>query len=51
MELPDPDLLVIGRFARLVGLSVGALRHYDDLDIMRPASVDPETGYRSYRRR
>jgi DNA-binding transcriptional MerR regulator len=50
MEHPDADLLVIGRFARLVGLSVGALRHYDDLDILRPASVDPDTGYRSYRR-
>jgi DNA-binding transcriptional MerR regulator len=50
MEAVDPDLLVIGRFARLVGLSVGALRHYDDLDILRPAWVDPETGYRSYRR-
>jgi len=50
MEVPDPDLLVIGRFARLVGLSVGALRHYDELDILRPAWVDPENGYRSYRR-
>ncbi len=50
METSDPDLLVIGRFARLVGLSVGALRHYDDLDILRPAWVDPATGYRSYRR-
>ena len=50
MDVPDPDLLVIGRFARLVGLSVGALRHYDELDILRPAWVDPETGYRSYRR-
>jgi DNA-binding transcriptional MerR regulator len=50
MEYPDADLLAIGRFARLVGLSVGALRHYDDLDILRPAWVDPETGYRSYRR-
>jgi DNA-binding transcriptional MerR regulator len=50
MEHPDSDLLVIGRFARLAGLSVGALRHYDDLDILRPAWVDPETGYRSYRR-
>lgn len=46
---PD-DLLVIGRFARLSGLSVGALRHYDELDQLRPAQVDPETGYRSYRR-
>lgn len=50
MSTDDADLLVIGRFARLVGLSVGALRHYDDLDILRPAWVDPETGYRSYRR-
>ena len=50
MSINDPDLLVIGRFARLAGLSVGALRHYDDLDLLRPAWVDPQTGYRSYRR-
>ena len=50
MERPEPDLLVIGRFARLVGLSVGALRHYDELGLLRPAWVDPDTGYRSYRR-
>ncbi len=50
MEHTEADLLVIGRFSRLVGLSVGALRHYDDLDVLRPASVDPDTGYRSYRR-
>lgn len=43
------DLLSIGRFARLAGLSVGALRHYDDLDLLRPASVDPSSGYRRYR--
>lgn len=50
--MPDmeDDLLVIGRFARLSGLSVGALRHYDELDLLRPVRVDPETGYRSYRR-
>ncbi len=50
MVAMDQDLLVIGRFARLAGLSVGALRHYDELDLLRPAWVDPETGYRSYRR-
>jgi DNA-binding transcriptional MerR regulator len=44
------DLLTIGRFARLVGLSVGALRHYDELDLLRPARIDPSTNYRSYRR-
>ncbi|HEY7735933.1 MAG TPA: helix-turn-helix domain-containing protein [Candidatus Limnocylindrales bacterium] len=43
------DLLPIGRFARLSGLSIGALRHYDELDLLRPARIDPETGYRSYR--
>jgi DNA-binding transcriptional MerR regulator len=46
----DEDLLPIGRFARLAGLSVGALRHYDELDLIRPARTDPFTGYRSYRR-
>jgi DNA-binding transcriptional MerR regulator len=43
------ELLTIGRFARLAGLSIGALRHYDELDLLRPAEVDRETGYRRYR--
>jgi DNA-binding transcriptional MerR regulator len=42
-------LIPIGRFARLSGLSVGALRHYDELDLLRPADVDRFTGYRRYR--
>ena len=46
----DDDLLSIGRFARLAGLSVGALRHYDELDLLRPAAIDRFTGYRRYRR-
>ena len=46
----DDDLLSIGRFARLTGISVGALRHYDELDLLRPADVDRFTGYRRYRR-
>ena len=46
----DDDLLAIGRFARLTGLSVGALRHYDELGVLRPASVDRDTSYRRYRR-
>ena len=46
----DDDLLPIGQFARLAGLSVGALRHYDELDLLHPAEVDPFTGYRRYRR-
>jgi DNA-binding transcriptional MerR regulator len=46
----DDDLLPIGRFARLSGLSIGALRHYDELDLLRPAEVDRFSGYRRYRR-
>jgi DNA-binding transcriptional MerR regulator len=38
----------IGEFARLGAVSVRTLRHYDELGLLRPARVDPETGYRSY---
>jgi DNA-binding transcriptional MerR regulator len=38
----------IGRFARQAGLSIGALRHYAEIGLLRPARVDPETGYRYY---
>ena len=49
VEGPD-DLIPIGPFARLAGLSIGALRHYDELGVLRPADVDPFTAYRRYRR-
>ena len=42
------DRLSIGRFARLTGLSIGALRHYDELDLLRPVEVDRFTSYRRY---
>jgi len=41
--------MTIGRFARLTGLSIGTLRHYDELGLLSPASVDPASGYRRYR--
>lgn len=44
-------LLTIGRFARLVRLSVKQLRRYDELGLLAPASVDAETGYRFYHQR
>lgn len=47
----DDERLSIGRFARLSGLSIGALRHYDQLGILLPAAVSAGTGYRSYERR
>ena len=38
----------IGDFARLGRVSVRMLRHYDALGLLRPARVDPHTGYRYY---
>jgi DNA-binding transcriptional MerR regulator/effector-binding domain-containing protein len=38
----------IGEFARLGTVSVRTLRHYDEIGLLQPARVDPETGYRSY---
>jgi DNA-binding transcriptional MerR regulator len=46
----DDDLLPIGRFARLAGLTIGALRHYDEEGVLVPADTDTATGYRRYRR-
>ncbi len=42
-------MMSIGRFAKLSGLSVKALRHYDETDLLKPAHVDEVTGYRWYR--
>jgi DNA-binding transcriptional MerR regulator len=38
----------IGDFARHGRVSVRMLRHYDATGLLRPAHVDPSTGYRSY---
>src|SRR5215469_14722216 len=38
----------IGEFARFGAVSVRTLRHYDEIGLLRPARVDPETGYRCY---
>ena len=46
----DDELLSIGELARLSGLSIGALRHYDALALLVPAHVDPSTSYRRYTR-
>ena len=41
-------MLSIGEFARMAGVSVRMLRHYDRLGILVPARVDAHSGYRSY---
>ena len=38
----------IREFARLCLLSVRTLRYYDEVGLLKPAHVDPFTGYRFY---
>ncbi|MFI7607808.1 MerR family transcriptional regulator [Micromonospora sp. NPDC049366] len=42
-------MFTIGDFARLGRVSVRMLRHYDSIGLLRPAAVDPRSGYRYYR--
>ena len=41
--------LTVGQFAQVTHLSVKALRHYHDVGLLVPATIDPDTGYRYYR--
>lgn len=41
-------LLSIGRFSQACRLSIKALRHYDELGLLKPVLVDPDSGYRYY---
>ena len=50
MPATRDDSLRIGEFARLCGLSIGALRHYDSVGLLVPASVDESSSYRRYAR-
>jgi len=42
------SLLRIGEFARLSQVTVKTLHHYDDLGLLSPAQIDPDSGYRYY---
>jgi DNA-binding transcriptional MerR regulator len=41
-------LLSIGAFAKMSRLSIKALRLYDQLSILQPRHIDPQSGYRYY---
>lgn len=41
-------MLKIGEFAVLADMSIKTLRYYDDIGLLKPIHVDPETGYRYY---
>jgi DNA-binding transcriptional MerR regulator len=38
----------IGEFSRIARVSTRQLRHYDELGLLKPIRIDPETGYRYY---
>jgi DNA-binding transcriptional MerR regulator len=38
----------IGEFSRIARVSTRQLRHYDELGLLKPLRIDPETGYRYY---
>lgn len=42
------ELITIGTFSMLTGLSISTLRHYDDIGLISPAEVDRQTSYRRY---
>ena len=49
-SLSSSNLMPIGRFAASCRLSIKALRHYAEQQLLIPAYVDKNTGYRYYSR-
>jgi DNA-binding transcriptional MerR regulator len=38
----------IGEFSKIVGITVKALRYYDEIDLLLPAQINEDNGYRYY---
>ncbi|MDQ7863512.1 helix-turn-helix domain-containing protein [Peribacillus frigoritolerans] len=47
-EKPCKISFSIGEMAKLRGVTVDTLRHYDKIGLLKPFHIDPETGYRYY---
>lgn len=41
-------MLKIGEFSRLSRISIRMLRYYDEMDLLQPALIAPDSGYRYY---
>ena len=41
-------MLKIGDFSKLSRISIRMLRHYDEIGLLKPVRIDPESGYRYY---
>lgn len=46
--MSDQELLRIGEVAKMYHMSVGTLRHYEQMGLLQPEYTDPATGYRYY---
>jgi DNA-binding transcriptional MerR regulator len=44
----DGYMFKIGDFSKISQVSVKTLHHYDDIGLLKPAAIDPVTGYRHY---
>lgn len=42
------ELFRIGEVAKMYHMSVGTLRHYEQMGLLQPEYTDPATGYRYY---
>lgn len=42
------NLLSIGELSKITGVHIKSLRYYDDLGILKPAYIDPDSKYRYY---
>lgn len=47
-RLPGDALFSIGEISKLFHMNIRTLRYYDDIGILKPALVNPETNYRYY---
>lgn len=46
--MAERELFQIGEVAKLYHVSVGTLRHYEQVGLLKPEYTDPATGYRYY---
>ena len=42
------NLITIGQFSKLTGVSIRSLRYYDELNLLKPVHINAETKYRYY---
>ena len=47
-EKPEKECFSIGETAKICGVSVQTLRFYSKIDLIQPAYINEETGYRYY---